>query len=281
MARVTVEPGLGVNCEVTDYLWPWTKAVPVLMMHGFSRNASVWERWIPFVSEEHRVYRPDLRGCGSSDRPPEPYAPDQALLKADALEILDTMGLERVHWVGESAGGFLGILMAVAHPERFASLVLCDTPLRLTSFVRGEYSVGESSTGAAIRKLGVAEWCRRTLHYRLDLERAGPELADWYVAQLAKTPAYVSAATFECFQTIDIEPLLREITVPVLLLYGDKSKPASPEQQAILRKELPRAELRVFEGYGHGLNVLAPEACARAAVEFWKKIEAAEPNKTG
>src|SRR5262249_3044746 len=70
LAKISVDPGLEVNCEVADYLWPWDRSTPVLMQHGFCRNASFWRRWVPILSERRRVYRTEMRGCGGSDVPP-------------------------------------------------------------------------------------------------------------------------------------------------------------------------------------------------------------------
>jgi len=65
----------------------------------------------------------------------------------------------------------------------------------------------------------------------------------------------------------------------VLLLSGDKSRIAS-EQQKILAATLPRGRLELFPGYGHGVNLLLPERCARAALDFWRGVEAGA-NETG
>jgi pimeloyl-ACP methyl ester carboxylesterase len=66
-------PGASVHCIVDDFLWPWVDSTPVLMMHGFARNATFWNRWVPAIAETHRVYRPDLLGCGLSDQRPNGY----------------------------------------------------------------------------------------------------------------------------------------------------------------------------------------------------------------
>src|SRR5437763_15164336 len=65
--------GVSVHCAVDDFLWPWDRSTPVLMMHGFARNATFWNRWVPAVSASHRVYRQDLLGCGLADPPPKGY----------------------------------------------------------------------------------------------------------------------------------------------------------------------------------------------------------------
>ena len=55
MPMIPVADGLSVNCAVDDYLWPWDTPTPVVMMHGFARNARFWNRWVPAVAESRRV----------------------------------------------------------------------------------------------------------------------------------------------------------------------------------------------------------------------------------
>lgn len=43
MARIEVEPGLQLECEVDDFLWPWQPAEPVLMVNGYARTARFWD----------------------------------------------------------------------------------------------------------------------------------------------------------------------------------------------------------------------------------------------
>ena len=62
MATVHLAEGLSLHCAVDDYLWPWEAPTPVLMMHGFARNATFWNRWVPPIADSRRIYRPDLLG---------------------------------------------------------------------------------------------------------------------------------------------------------------------------------------------------------------------------
>jgi pimeloyl-ACP methyl ester carboxylesterase len=199
------------------------------------------------------------------------YTP--AKIETQILAVFAAMSLKRVHWVGESSGGIIGLLLAAAHPERIASLVLCNTPTRISDEIRGIYSLGEESTAAAIQAHGTGEWCRQTLGYRLDVEHASEPLREWCIAEMDKTRPDIAAALHECFEGIDVKPLLPGIGIPVLLLSGDKSRIAS-EQQKILAATLPHGRLELFAGYGHGVNLLQPERCARAALDFWRMVEA-------
>jgi 3-oxoadipate enol-lactonase len=272
MPTIRLPEGLSLHCAVDDYLWPWEASTPVLMMHGFARNATFWNRWVPSVAESRRIYRPDLLGCGASDVPAVGYHFTPEKIGAEILAVFEAMSLSQVHWIGESSGGIIGLLIAAAHPERIASLVLCNTPTRISDEIRGIYSLDQESTAAAIRAYGTGEWCRRTLGYRLDLEHASTQLQEWCIAEMDKTRPDIAAALHECFERIDVKPLLTRIQTPVLLLSGDKSRIAS-EQQKILAETLPHGRLELFAGYGHGVNLLQPERCARAALDFWREVE--------
>jgi pimeloyl-ACP methyl ester carboxylesterase len=273
MPRIRLEEGLSLHCAVDDYLWPWDRPTPVLMLHGFARNATFWNRWVPAIAESRRVYRPDLLGCGASDAPAEGYQFTPDKIAAQVLAVLDRLSLPPVHWVGESSGGLVGLLLAASRPERIASLVLCNTPTRISDEIKGIYALDQDSTSAAIRAYGTGEWCRRTLGYRLDLEHASAELQEWCIAEMNKTRPDIAAGLHECFEGVNVVPLLAGIRAPVLLLSGNKSRIAS-EQQRILADRLPNGRLELFGGYGHGVNLLQPERCARAALNFWHEVEA-------
>lgn len=264
--------GLALHCAVDDYLWPWDRPLPVVMMHGFARNARFWNRWVPAIAATRRIYRPDLLGCGDSDVPPADYRYTPETIAGQVIAALDALGLDRVHWVGESSGGIIGVLLAAAHPGRIASLVLCNTPGRISDEIKRIYALDQQTAADAMRAYGVGEWCRRTLGYRLDLEQADPRLREWVIAEMDRTPPDIAAAMHDCFEGVDTQPLLSGVTVPVLLLCGENSRIAAAQQRGLAEK-LPRARLELFEGYGHGVNLLQPERCAGASLDFWRAIE--------
>ena len=272
MPTIRLADDLSLHCAADDYLWPWEAATPVLMMHGFARNARFWNRWVPAIADRHRIYRPDLLGCGNSDAPAPSYTYTPEKIGAQILAVLDAHSLPQVHWVGESSGGIIGLLLAAAHPERIASLVLCNTPTRISDEIRGIYALGGDSTAAAIRAHGTGAWCRQTLGYRLDIEHASRDLQEWVITEMDRTRPDIAAALHECFESIDVRPLLPGVTAPVLLLSGDKSPIASAQQQTFA-STLPNGRVEAIAGVGHGVNLLQPERCARVAAEFWRSIE--------
>jgi pimeloyl-ACP methyl ester carboxylesterase len=261
--RIALPKGASVHCTVDDFLWPWDRSTPVLMMHGFARNATFWNRWVPAIAESYRVYRPDLLGCGLSDAPPAGYSYTPETIAAQILAVFEALSLRHVHWVGESSGGIIGLLLAAAYPDRIASLVLCNTPSRIPDQIKRTYALDRASASEAMRAYGVG--------YRLDKERAGNDLCEWVVREMDRTLPEVAAAMHDCFEDVDTAPLLSQVRAPALLLSGDQSPIASAQQRAIA-DALPNGRMELVAGYGHGINLLQPEHCARAALEFWRSL---------
>src|SRR5258708_15112194 len=183
MPSIAIDEGPSLHCAVDDYLWQWETPIPVLMLHGFARDANLWQRWVPPIADRRRVYRPDLLGCGKSDVPAPGYAYTPEKIGAQILAVLDAHSLPRVHWVGESSGGIIGLLLAAAYPERIASLVLCNTPTRIPAAIRGIYALDQESTAAAILAHCTGHSCRQTLGYRLHLEHASLHRLEWVLAE--------------------------------------------------------------------------------------------------
>lgn len=273
MPTVRLPDGAEANCLVDDFLWPWDTSTPVFMVHGYARNARFWDPWVPGVSARHRVYRPEIRGCGESAVPPPSFHFDAMDLAADLLHMLDDLGLDRVHWVGEHSGSLLGMVLALSAPDRIASLVLCDAPTHIPRRIHNDvYPMGEASTADALAKYGVAQWCAKTIDYRLDTRHADPRVVEWYIEQMGRTPVHVAAGLTNCFGRVSIADRIGEIQAPTLLLIGGASGWVAEQQLASVER-LPDARSLVFEDRGHGVNLLAPDRCVAAALSLWQEVD--------
>lgn len=271
MAYSTVRVGdIEVRYELSDYTAPWRTGEPetVLLHHGYARNMLFWQGLVPLLAADYRVLRFDARGCGETTKTPpgSRYALEQFV--DDAVALIDALGIERVHWVGESSGGILGMVTALRRPERLHTLTLCDTPFRRSTEIATTYAVGESDRSAAFDKYGVGGWCRKTLSYRLDTTKAAPELCEWYIEQMDRTPKDIAVALEQMIGRGDLWPRLPEITTPTLILAGEKSPIATEAMMKDMQQRMPAAKLVAIRGYGHGVNVLAPEKCAAEIKAF-------------
>ena len=91
---------------------------PILLLHGWPQHWFAWRKVAPALAVDHRVICPDLRGFGWSDAPPGAY--DKATLGEDMIGLLDALGLDRVDLIAHDWGAWIGFLLCLDHPERFA-----------------------------------------------------------------------------------------------------------------------------------------------------------------
>ena len=200
----TVQVGdISIHYDLSDFRDPWRSDPPqtLLMYPGYCRNVEFWRAWVPLLGRDYRILRMDPRGYGHTTKPPEGSKFSVEQLAGDALGLMDSLGIERVHWVGESTGGAVGLQAALIHPERIASITLCNTTARMRKETTGKYAVGESDQESALKKYGVAEWCKLTLAGRMDLSSAPAGLGDWVAAEMARTPTHIAIAAFKLFST--------------------------------------------------------------------------------
>ena len=177
---------IDIEYAVSDYTDPWRDDEPetILFHHGYCRNMEFWRNWVPGLASHYRVLRFNSRGCGNTTAPPPGTQYDAKQLVGDAFGLMDKLGIEKAHWVGESSGGILGMVAALSHPERLNSLILVNTPFKLPGAVMETYNVGHADHATAINKLGVGGWCRATLQYRLDVNKAPKAMQEWAISEL-------------------------------------------------------------------------------------------------
>ena len=261
---------LTIRYELADYTVPWRTDPPqtFLLYHGYVRNLLFWQQWMPPLCKDYRVLRFDARGCGETTKPPPGSPLSLKQLADDAVGLMDELGIARVHWVGESSGGIVGMTAALEYPERIATLTLCDTPFKRAKTIVSSYALGETDRSAALEKYGVGEWCRQTLSYRLDVANASPELCAWYIRQMALTPTYIAVEQGKLFGEGDLWPRLPEIKAPTLILSGTKSHVAPEADVKAMQQRIPHAKLHAFEGYGQGVNLTIPDRCIDEVLKF-------------
>ena len=261
---------LVIHYELADYTAPWRSDEPetFLLYHGYARNMLFWQQWVPLLAKDFRVLRFDARGCGETTKPRRGSTASVDQLAGDAVGLMDKLGIDRVHWVGESSGGIVGMTVALAYRNRIATLTLCDTPFKRAANIATTYTLGETDRAAAFEKYGVGGWCRKTLSYRLDTTKVTPALCEWYIEQMDRTPKHVAMAMHRAFGAGDFWPRLPEIKAPTLILAGEKSPIAQEAEMRAMQQRIPAAKLVAFAGFGHGINITAPERCVSEILKF-------------
>ncbi|MFY0989577.1 alpha/beta fold hydrolase [Halomonas sp. C05BenzN] len=114
------------NAQVRIHYRQAGEGPPLVLQHGFSDSIAGWYEagWVARLERHFRLIMIDARGHGDSDKPHAPEAYALAHRVADVVAVLDALGLERVHCLGYSMGGWIGLGLAQAAPHRLLSLSL-------------------------------------------------------------------------------------------------------------------------------------------------------------
>jgi pimeloyl-ACP methyl ester carboxylesterase len=106
----------------------------VLLLHGWPDDASAWDAIIPALNDAgFRTIAPTHRGFGETRflSPDTPRTGNTAMLALDAIEMLDTLGIERFANAGHDWGANMAEMLAVGWPDRVARIAMLSTPPRL------------------------------------------------------------------------------------------------------------------------------------------------------
>ena len=98
---------------------------PVILLHGFPQTSHMWRHQLPVLGERFKVYAPDTRGYGGTDKPRVRL--DRSLLARDLIDLMDALEIESARLIGHDWGGIIASAAALKHPDRFSRLGLIDT----------------------------------------------------------------------------------------------------------------------------------------------------------
>jgi 3-oxoadipate enol-lactonase len=240
-------------------------APAVLLAHPLGVTLRLWDEAAARLRERFRVVRYDVRGHGGSDVPRGPYTLGQ--MADDARALLDDLGVRRAHVVGMSMGGCIAMALAVAHPDRVASLVLCDTTACYGPAVAPmwEDRIRVAETQGITRELverTMAIWF--TAEYR---ERQR-EVVDRVAAMLAATDPHGYAASIRAIGWADQRDAIRAIRAPTLVVVGERD-PGTPVAMAReIHERIANSRLLVLPGAMHCSPVEAAADFTAALLEF-------------
>jgi 4,5:9,10-diseco-3-hydroxy-5,9,17-trioxoandrosta-1(10),2-diene-4-oate hydrolase len=238
-------------------------APTVLLLHGGGPGASAWSnfgRTLGVLGQRFHVLAVDQLGFGRSSKPTE-FARQFFAASADSLaELLDVLGIERAHCVGNSLGGGTAVRLALDHPDRAGRLVLmAPGGLGLNVFapdptegIKKLYAFG-APPGPSKEKL--ADFLRTLV---FDRSMITDELVDERF-EYAADPATLASmrAMGESFRNpgaAEEAMLWREayrLRQRVLLVWGREDRVNPLDGALVALKLIPRAQLHVFGGCGH------------------------------
>jgi len=244
---------------------------PLLLLMGLGGEHGAWRFQRPDFARRYRLVLLDNRDAGASDEAGGPYG--TADMAADALALLDHLGIERFHLLGASMGGAIAQHVALQAPTRVATLVLACTWARTDAFLRailgGWRLLAERLPPEELLAVQ-APWAF-TARF---LEAPSPEVvamqAEFRARGILKSVAAYQRQVDACLghDTLDLLQLLR---TPTLVLTGEDDILTPPRYGRAIAAALARAEVVLVPGTGHACFLETPKAFNERVLRFLAK----------
>lgn len=247
---------------------------PVVLLHGFPFNRSLWCDQVEALVGMHRVITPDLRGHGETTVTDAPATME--MMAEDVAALLDEMGIERVVLGGLSMGGYVTLAFYRHFPERVRALVLANTRPQADTdearrtreeTARKSLQEGMSMIEAAMLPKLLAP---------ATLEHEPEQVARVREMILGTRPEGAAAALRGMAARRDQTDLLSEIKAPTLIIVGSEDAITPPKDSEAMHAKINGARLETIEGAGHVSNVERPTEFNRALAEFLRGLVSVE-----
>ncbi|TDW22550.1 alpha/beta fold hydrolase [Kribbella kalugense] len=230
----------------------------VLLIHGATASMVWWDSRLcsELAGRGRFVIRYDQRDTGRSTSYP-PGAPTYAMsdLAADAVDLLDALGIERAHVVAQSMSGGTALVLGVDHSARVASLTFVSTSTGDEGLPPPSADMTRLGTPDFNDPAAVEEYVVRSI----EAEAAGhfDEATARALVQrdMARARDYEAALTNHYAMRFDgPRGGFGDLKMPVLVLHGDADPLLPLPHGEAIRDAVPGARLVVMRGMGHGLS---------------------------
>nr|WP_298570870.1 4-carboxymuconolactone decarboxylase [uncultured Streptomyces sp.] len=237
-----------------QYRFDGPEEAPVLILGpSLGTTWHMWDRQIPELIKQWRVFRFDLPGHGGAPAYPAGSVGD---LTTRLLATLEGLGVQRFGYAGCALGGAVGIELALRHPERLASLALIAASPRFGT--ADEFR----QRGVIVRTNGLDPIARTAPErwFTGGFAAAQPAITEWAVQMVRTTDPGCYIASCEALASFDVRPELGRVGVPTLVLVGSDDQVTGPAEARTLVAGIPDARLAVVPGASHLVPVEQPAA---------------------
>ena len=252
---------------------------PLVLAHGYTASKEMWDDQIGPFSERYRVVVYDVRGHGESDAPAAAdagYTLDTFV--DDQKALIDHLGIERAYVGGLSMGGTMTLSFGIAYPEMAKGLIVAGAGTGSTDPQRMAREAEQFAT--KIEREGMEPWGAAYAEgpTRVQFRRKDRKGWEQFKRGVMGHSAAGSALTFRGVQgrrpsIYALEPALRRLQVPTLIVIGDEDDPCV-EPGIFMKRTIGRSGLVVVPQTGHTVNLEEPDLFNRVVLDFMLAVEA-------
>jgi 3-oxoadipate enol-lactonase len=241
------------------------EGLPVVLLHGFPFNRSMWREQAASLSVGYQIITPDLRGHGESELS---ETATMALMASDVAALMDELKIERAVVGGLSMGGYVTLAFYHLYPERVRALVLADTRAQADTDEAQELREQQALKILSEGMQPIADAMLPKILSTVTLDEQPETVARVREMILSTKPEGAAAALRGMAVREDRRDLLPQIDVPALIIVGSEDAITPPELSREMHQEIRGSRLEVIEGAAHVSNLERPSEFNRALKTF-------------
>lgn len=246
------------------------QGMPVVLLHGYPLDHSIWQPLIPMMEDEAHLIMPDLRGHGRSPVPDGVYS--MRCMEEDVLALLDRLRIQKVILAGHSMGGYVTLHFAHAYPERLAALVLVASHCYADEKERAKNRIVTAQKVEESGSIGfIADGMLPNLTADLSIQNQIREII------LNTDPKGVSGVLRGMAQRESMCETLSNFEKPLLIIAGSEDKLISLDRFKDMASLMKNPWVEIIRGAGHLPMLEKPEETAKALLSFIQTVKQEYP----
>jgi 3-oxoadipate enol-lactonase len=245
--------------------------LPIVLLHGFPLNRSMWQKQAEALSSKYRVILPDLRGHGETSIGEGPIKIDE--MARDVAAILDQLNIDRVTIGGLSMGGYVALAFYRQFPLRVRALILADTRPQADS---EEGRKNREQMADRVMKEGMTALAEAQIPklFAASSLKDKPEIVEQVRSMILSTKPKAAAATLKGLAIRqDHTSFLANILPPTLIIVGEEDAITPVADAELMHKEIRGSHLEVIKRAGHVSNLEQPADFNQALLNFLTSLE--------
>ncbi len=258
-------PTTTANGITINYKLDGREGAPVLVFsNSLATSLAMWDDQVERLKDRYRILRYDNRGHGGTPTTPGPYT--IGLMAQDLLGLLDALGIDRVNYCGLSKGGMIGQWLGINALQRVNSLVLSNTASYFPNKAMWKDRIDMATNDGipAIAEASIGRWFTPGYLQRSDTKAK----IDWVRKFILETNRDGYLAASVAIRDMDFRDELKKISVPTLVIIGEKDPATIPEYGELIAASVPGAKSFVVPDAAHLSNIEQPDAFTKALVDF-------------
>ncbi len=281
MPTVKTDDGVKLYYEETG------SGVPIVFVHEFAGDYRTWEPQVRHFSRRYRCITYNARGYPPSEVPADVERYSQQRARDDIRSVMDELGIQRAHVVGNSMGGFASLHFGIAHSDRALSCVVAGCGYGAHPAQYAQFQAQSRALAKTMLEEGMAKVAATYGHgpARLQLQAKDPRAFAEFIRNFSEHSAQGSANTMLGYQArrpslYDLTAEMARIAAPVLIVAGDEDDPTL-EPSLLMKRTIPGAALAVLPASGHMTNLEEPALFNRLLEDFFHQVESGRWTKRG